>query len=206
MTLQRLARELDETARQTASLVEGVGEALAVLANRALSAEFAREEAIALLVAAPSAYAQTADGLSRAVNEIGGDGRPLSLSLQILVLMSLLTVLPSLLLMMTNKQTRKSYGAGWADVARAMVAMFRATHDVWAGDPAFTELLTRLRQGSPEFVKWWEAHDIRSTISGRKTMNHPTKGVLHFEHTSFQANDDPALKLVIYTPMQGVET
>src|SRR6185312_1685819 len=52
MTLQRLARELDETARQTASLVEGVGEALAVLSNRALSPEFARDEAIALIVAA----------------------------------------------------------------------------------------------------------------------------------------------------------
>jgi flagellar biosynthetic protein FliP len=57
---------------------------------------------LALLVAAPAAYAQAADGLSRAVNDIGGDGRPLSLSLQILVLMSLLTVLPSLLLMMTS--------------------------------------------------------------------------------------------------------
>ncbi|MDA9496558.1 helix-turn-helix transcriptional regulator [Bradyrhizobium sp. CCBAU 11357] len=109
----------------------------------------------------------------------------------------------TLLLMMTNKQARKSYGAGWENVAKAMVAMFRANHDVWAGDPAFTELLTRLREGSPEFVEWWEAHDIRSTISGRKTMNHPTKGVLHFEHTSFQANDDPALKLVIYTPVEG---
>jgi transcriptional regulator with XRE-family HTH domain len=107
----------------------------------------------------------------------------------------------TLLLMMTNKQTRKSYGASWADVAKGMVAMFRATHDVWAGDPAFAELLARLRQGSPEFVKWWEAHEIRSTASGRKTMSHPTKGVLHFEHTSFQANDDPALKLVIYTPV-----
>ena len=26
------------------------------------------------------------------------------------------------------------------------------------------------------------------------------KGLLRFEHTSFQANDDPALKLVIYGP------
>jgi len=34
-------------------------------------------------------------------------------------------------------------------------------------------------------------------------MSHPTLGVLHFEHTSFQANDDPALKLVIYTPVKG---
>jgi flagellar biosynthetic protein FliP len=40
--------------------------------------------------------------LDRAVETISGDGRPLSLSLQILVLMSLLTVLPSIILMMTS--------------------------------------------------------------------------------------------------------
>lgn len=58
---------------------------------------------LALLAAAPAAHAQaTAAGLDRAVAEIGGDGRPLTLSLQILLLMSLLTVLPSLLLMMTS--------------------------------------------------------------------------------------------------------
>ncbi len=56
----------------------------------------------ALGLGAGHAMAQTADGLNRAVAEIGGDGRPLSLSLQILLLMSLLTVLPSLLLMMTS--------------------------------------------------------------------------------------------------------
>jgi transcriptional regulator with XRE-family HTH domain len=106
----------------------------------------------------------------------------------------------TLLCMMTNKQTRKLFGAAWADEAKRMVAQFRATHDVWAGDPAFADLLARLRQGSAEFAKWWEAHEIRSTASGRKTIVHPQKGVLHFEHTSFQANDDPALKLVIYTP------
>src|SRR3569833_2891320 len=103
-----------------------------------------------------------------------------------------------MLLMMTNKQTRKAYGAGWADVAKRMVAIFRATHDVWAGDPAFAELLTRLRLGSPEFVKWWEAHEIRSTASGLKTMSHPPLGVLHFEHTSFQANVVLVLLLVFF--------
>jgi len=36
------------------------------------------------------------------MDTIAGDGRPLSLSLQILILMSLLTVLPSILLMMTS--------------------------------------------------------------------------------------------------------
>lgn len=53
-----------------------------------------------LLLVAPAA-AQTG-GLDRALSTIAGDGRPLSLSLQILILMSLLTVLPSLVLMMTS--------------------------------------------------------------------------------------------------------
>ncbi|MDQ8757158.1 flagellar type III secretion system pore protein FliP [Sphingosinicella sp. LHD-64] len=56
--------------------------------------------------AAPAPAAAPGPGqpgaLDRALNTISGDGRPLSLSLQILLLMSLLTVLPSLLLMMTS--------------------------------------------------------------------------------------------------------
>ena len=106
-----------------------------------------------------------------------------------------------LLYVLTNPDARRLFGAGWADEARRMVAQFRATHDLWAGDPAFAALLARLRQGSPEFSVWWEAHDIRSVVAGRKLLTHPEKGVLRFEHASFQANDDPALKLVIYTPV-----
>jgi hypothetical protein len=32
-------------------------------------------------------------------------------------------------------------------------------------------------------------------------MKHPKKGLLRFEHATFQATDDPALTLVIYTPV-----
>ncbi|HZV18879.1 MAG TPA: flagellar type III secretion system pore protein FliP [Sphingobium sp.] len=46
--------------------------------------------------------AQASGALTKALDDVSGDGRPLSLSLQILVLMSLLTVLPSLVLMMTS--------------------------------------------------------------------------------------------------------
>jgi len=52
------------------------------------------------------------------------------------------------------------------------VAQFRATHDLWAGDPAFIDLLERLRQGCPEFAPWWEAHDIGSITAGRKRLSH----------------------------------
>ena len=57
---------------------------------------------IVALGMAPAAAAQTGSGLDRALGELGGSGQPLSLSLQILLMMSLLTVLPSLLLMMTS--------------------------------------------------------------------------------------------------------
>ena len=105
-----------------------------------------------------------------------------------------------LLYVLTDPDARRLFGATWTDEAQRMVAQFRATHDLWAGDPAFLDLLARLRHGSAEFAAWWEAHDIRGVASGRKLLDHPTKGLLRFEHASFQANDDPALKLVIYTP------
>jgi flagellar biosynthesis protein FliP len=58
------------------------------------------------LIAAFAVFLLTAPaeaaGLSRAAEQLSGDGRPLSLSLQILLLMGLLTILPSLVLMMTS--------------------------------------------------------------------------------------------------------
>jgi transcriptional regulator with XRE-family HTH domain len=103
--------------------------------------------------------------------------------------------------MLTREGARKLFGDAWAEEAKRMVAQFRGTHDLWADDPAFRDLIERLRQGCPEFTKWWKGHDIRNAGTGEKVLNHPTKGVLRFEHASFQANDDPAFKLIIYTPI-----
>jgi len=107
----------------------------------------------------------------------------------------------TLVTMLTNPHTKRLFGDGWTDEARRMVAQFRATHDLWAGDPAFRELIDRLRSGSAEFAGWWDAHDIRAATAGRKLISHPRKGALRFEYATFQSNDDPALKLVIYTPV-----
>jgi transcriptional regulator with XRE-family HTH domain len=106
-----------------------------------------------------------------------------------------------LVCVLTNPDTRRLFGANWAQEARRIVAQFRASHDLWAGDPAFVALLQRLRQGCPEFALWWRSHDIGVAAGGQKLVRHPRKGLLRFEHASFQANDDQALKLVIYTPV-----
>lgn len=111
-----------------------------------------------------------------------------------------------LLFVFTRPDARALFGERWSYAARAMLAQFRATYDLWAGDPAFAELVARLRASSPAFDAWWLDHDIRAPGSGRKTLHHPTRGPLQFDHASFQANDNPALKLVIYTPVgQGFE-
>ena len=107
----------------------------------------------------------------------------------------------TLICMLTLPQTKALFGKSWAEQAERMVAEFRATHDLWAGDPAFIDLLDRLRAGSKEFAGWWEAHDVRSGRAGQKLLNHPTRGKLRLEYASFQANDDPALKLVIYNAL-----
>jgi hypothetical protein len=52
MTMQKLARELDETARQTAALVDGVTQVLDLLADPSLTAEQARKRAAMMVVAA----------------------------------------------------------------------------------------------------------------------------------------------------------
>jgi len=60
---------------------------------------------LALFAAAP-AFAQDANAqgaqMQTALSSLAGNGKPLSLSLQVLLMMSLLTVLPSLVLMMTS--------------------------------------------------------------------------------------------------------
>lgn len=52
MSLQRLARELDETARQTAGMVEGVTQALEILADTSLDPQDARRRAVGMIVSA----------------------------------------------------------------------------------------------------------------------------------------------------------
>ena len=104
-----------------------------------------------------------------------------------------------LLYVLTDPAVRQLFGVGWAEQARRMVAQFRTTHDLWAGDPAFDALLEQLRAACPDFPAWWDAHDIRNVAAGQKLLHHPKRGALRFEYATFQSNDDPALKLALYT-------
>ena len=79
-----------------------------------------------------------------------------------------------------------------------MVALFRATHDLWPGDLAFVELVSRLSTECAEFADWWTSHEVAAPVSGAKLLIHPQRGPLRLEYATFQANDDPLLKLALY--------
>lgn len=103
---------------------------------------------------------------------------------------------------LTDPDARRVFGAGWGELAARMVAQFRTTYDLWAGDSAFTNLVQDMRARSPEFIAWWDAHDVSSSSgTGEKVLVGATNGPLLYEYATFQANDDPALKLAIYTPV-----
>lgn len=97
--------------------------------------------------------------------------------------------------------SRALFGNTWAAEAQRMVAQFRSTFDQWAGDPAFEDLLQRLRQSGPEFSAWWEAHAVRSVVSGEKRLSPARRAAMRMEYASFQSNDDPALRLVLMKPL-----
>jgi transcriptional regulator with XRE-family HTH domain len=103
-----------------------------------------------------------------------------------------------LVIMLTKPGARRLFGAGWTEVAKRIVAQFRAAYDVWAGEPAFEGLVARVRRESPEFAGWWDAHEIGMSVAGHKLMNTPKTGLQRFDYATFQANDDSALKLAIY--------
>lgn len=124
---------------------------------------------------------------NRAADQLFGFGRLLQEDRNILIFL------------LTKPAARKLFGHGWAEQAKRVVAQFRTSHDLAAGDPAFVDLLTRLRQGCAEFAGWWQDHEVRGAALGTKLIKHPTKGVLRLAHASFQSNDNPSLRLVIYS-------
>src|SRR5262249_39524871 len=63
-----------------------------------------------------------------------------------------------------------------------------------------------LMLASPEFRAWWPDHEVQGGQEGRKTLNHPQVGYLHFERLTFQVFDTPDLKVTVYTPLEEGDT
>ena len=100
-------------------------------------------------------------------------------------------------LMFTRPYFRETF-IDWENVARGMLEQFRGVYDLWSDSVEFIQLANDLSALSPEFETWWNNHDVRVNNSGEKRMNHPQLGPIKLEYSTFQSNDNPDLRLVLY--------
>jgi hypothetical protein len=71
------------------------------------------------------------------------------------------------------------YGISDASEFRHHAVMeLRATLARYPADPAVTGLIEELRDGSPEFARLWERHDVQAAPMLTKTFQHPVVGEL----------------------------
>ncbi len=88
----------------------------------------------------------------------------------------------------------------WEGVAQRVLAQFRASSSQYHNDAQFGTLITELQQRSLEFARWWSHYEVQERQYGRKEFVHPQVGSLVLEHSTFQIDGSPGLKMVGYLP------
>jgi transcriptional regulator with XRE-family HTH domain len=87
----------------------------------------------------------------------------------------------------------------WESIARETVAHLRATAARYPGDLRLEELVAELRAESPEFVAWWDEHNVTVRRSPRKRFSHPTHGELAFFNEAMELVGE-GLLFMVYVP------
>jgi PAS domain-containing protein len=87
-----------------------------------------------------------------------------------------------------------------------IVAYLRVDAGHHPDDPAMAALVGELSMHSPDFRRWWAAHDVREKSSGRKRICHPLVGELDLTFDILRPADDPDQALVLHTAEPGSPT
>ncbi|GAA2703459.1 helix-turn-helix transcriptional regulator [Actinoplanes palleronii] len=95
------------------------------------------------------------------------------------------------------------YGVSDASEFRHHVVMqLRLTLARYPSDPAVTSLVDELRDGSAEFARLWERHDVQAAPMLTKTFRHPVVGEVTVDCDTLTL-DDRDQHLVLYTAPVG---
>ncbi|MEU5379697.1 helix-turn-helix transcriptional regulator [Streptomyces sp. NPDC048231] len=89
-----------------------------------------------------------------------------------------------------------------AEFRHHVVMRLRSTLARYPTDPAVTELIEELRDGSPEFARLWERHDVQAAPMLTKTFRHPVVGEVTVDCDSLALTDSDQ-HLVLYSAPQG---
>ena len=99
----------------------------------------------------------------------------------------------------TNGELRRRL-VDWEGVAQRALAQFRASSSQYTDDMQFAALIADLQHSSLEFARWRPRHEVQGRRDGRKELIHPQVGYMALEYNTFQVNELPDLKVVVYLP------
>ena len=95
------------------------------------------------------------------------------------------------------------YGISDAAEFRSNVVMeLRSSLARYPADPSVAGLVDELRDGSAEFVRLWERHDVQATTMLTKTFRHPVVGDVTVDCDSLDLTDRDQ-HLVLYSAPAG---
>jgi transcriptional regulator with XRE-family HTH domain len=95
------------------------------------------------------------------------------------------------------------YGASDVTEFRRHVVMeLRSSAARYPSDPVVTGLVDELRDGSPEFARLWERHDVHSAPMLTKTFRHPVVGNVTVDCDALALTDRDQ-RLVLYSAPPG---
>ncbi|MFA6266858.1 MAG: helix-turn-helix transcriptional regulator [Pseudolabrys sp.] len=90
--------------------------------------------------------------------------------------------------------------SNWENVARFVVAAFRADAARLGASDTVKALVAELGAQSPEFAAMWREHDVRHFGEGTKRLELAGGGTIGLEFSSFAVDGRPDLGLIVYSP------
>jgi transcription regulator MmyB-like protein/helix-turn-helix protein len=95
---------------------------------------------------------------------------------------------------------RRALIVDWEEAVRRIVGLYRSAMADHVGEPAWTNLVERLEQISPEFRELWHRHDVEAPENLTKRLLHPQAGLLTFTYNSMWLAPRFGARLMTYTP------
>jgi len=96
---------------------------------------------------------------------------------------------------------RRALLIDWDEAVRRIVGMYRSAMADHVGEPAWTNLVDRLEQVSPDFREMWNRHDVEAPENLTKRLLHPQAGLLTFTHNSLWLAPRLGARLMTFTPL-----
>jgi len=103
---------------------------------------------------------------------------------------------PNLLRFVFLHEAARRFILDWETRAARLVAEFRLDAAHTQDDTAQAAFIAALRQESPDFARLWTAHGVLAREGGGRGFIHPSRGMLHYEQSTFIPAAHPEYRLV----------